>query len=133
MTDNSALPGVLQKIMPWLEAAVAETHGTHTVADVLGQLAQGRLHLWAGERCFGLTEFVDHPQKRAFNIFLAGGDRTEFEEIQHGMEAFARAGGATMFMHYGRITEGVRKRSGWERIGRGFKPAWIAMTKDIEP
>lgn len=123
----------LEKARPWLEAAVAETKGTHTLEDVIESITKGLLHLWIGERCCAVTEFINYPRKRAFNIFLAGGDAAEFTDIQHGMEAFARAGGATVFMHYGKITEGVRRRCGWARIGEGFEPGWIAMTKEIEP
>ena len=131
---SEGLPPHLAKIGPWLEAAVIETQGTHSIADVLSAIASGRLQLWVGERCFAVTEFVNFPQKRGFNVFLAGGDASEFKDIQHGMEAFARAGGATLFMHQGKMTDDARRRvSAWERIGRGFKATWIAMTKELTP
>lgn len=134
---SEALPSHLAKIMPWLEEAVAETRGTHTVEDVLAGIVAQRLQLWVGERCFAVTEFVGYPQKRTFNIFLAGGQRGAFARearaIQQGMEAFARAGGATLFTNSAKVTEKVAARIPWSRIGSGFQPSWIVMTKELAP
>lgn len=125
------------KILPWLEAAVAETRGTHTVDDVLSAVTLGRLQLWVGECCFAVTEFVNYPRRRDFNIFLAGGPpgkaAPEFLDIQPGMEAFARAGGATRFTNLGKITPAARRRIDWERIGRGFEATHVAMSKELTP
>ena len=67
-------PETIDKITPWVEAAVDATGGTHSVADLVKGVLDGRINLFIGARCFCAIEFVNYPRMRVLNVFLAGGD-----------------------------------------------------------
>jgi hypothetical protein len=114
-----------------LEAACAETGGTHAPQDVMAAIERGGMQLWIGEDCIGVSEVTAFPRKTVVNVFLAAGDLAEFKRLQPGIEAFGRARGASQFMFMGRATKGVAKRCGWSRASLGCRPGWVLYTKEI--
>ena len=116
---------------PLLQDALAHAHGTHEIEDVLGAIAEGRLQLWLGERCAGVTEILTFPRKRMLNLFLAGGDLGEMKTLQAGIEAFARAHACEGLMFSGRLTAAAQRASGWGRAGAGYRPTHICFCKEL--
>jgi hypothetical protein len=123
--------------MPWLEAAAAETGGTHTAQDVLDACARGACALWVGRDCFAVTEFLTYPRLRVLNVFLAGGARgaamAEHTNLQPGIEAYARAGGASRITFMGRLSAAARRRNGWTAGCPDFRHSHGFYFKDLIP
>jgi hypothetical protein len=122
---------VWERATPFLEEALAHAHGTHLLEDVAKGVAEGRLQLWVGERCAGVSEILTFPRRRALNLFLAGGDLAELRTLQPGVEAFARGAGCSMMLFSGRLTGAARRASGWSRIWPDYQPNWISLSKDL--
>ena len=116
---------------PWLQDALAHAGGTHEIEDVLGAIGEGRLQLWLGERCAGVTEILTFPRKRMLNLFLAGGDLDEMKTLQAGLEAFARAHACDGMMFSGRLTRAARRASGWGRAWPDYQPTHISFCKEL--
>lgn len=111
----------------WLLPAIEETSGTHTEDDVVGLLLLGRLRLWIGENYGALTEFIQYPQFKVLNIFLAGGEPNKalvnlWKDYPTLLE-YAKANGCK------RITCGGRE--GWASGPSGWKSAGVLIYKDI--
>lgn len=75
---------------PWIEAALAESAGTHDMADVVSGLVEGEYQFWPGERSACVTEIVEYPRRKALIFWLAGGD---LEDMMTNIEPVARAWG----------------------------------------
>jgi len=116
---------------PFLEDALAHAHGTHEIEDVLGAIGEGRLQLWLGARCAGVTEILTFPRKRMLNLFLAGGDLDEMKALQAGLEAFARAHACDGMMFSGRLTHMAQRASGWGRALSDYRPTHISFCKEL--
>ena len=114
-------------VLKLLGEALAHARGTHSMDDLCAALVEGKLKLWVGDGCVGVTEFLQFPQRRVMNVFLAAGDLDALTRCKPGMEAFARGGGANAVMFYGRVTG----RTGWARIWPDYEPAWVCMWKDL--
>lgn len=130
-------PETLAKVRPWLEAAVLETGGTHTADDVIAAYQRGSLNIWVGRGCFAVTEFLNFPQMRVMNVFLAGGERgpamLEHAELQPGIESYARGAGATRITFLGKLSASARRRNGWTVGCPDFQQSHSFYYKDIAP
>jgi hypothetical protein len=126
-------PTDICRIIHLFDEALAECCGTHTRGDLLDAFVKGTAHAWHGERCAVATEFQDHPRRRQLNIWLAAGSLREMQAMRPGMEAFARAHGATE-IHFGaRLSRhGRRRLSGWTRAS-GYEARWLHHYKEIVP
>ena len=95
----------------WLIPALEDA----TEAEIMEELAAGRVQLWRGERSAMLTQLVQGPEPYIL-VWLGGGDLDELIALAPGVEAWARAHGA----HAARING----RRGWRRALRsaGFAP-----------
>ncbi len=118
-----------ERARPHIEDALAHAGGTHAIEDVLGGIAEGRLQLWVGDRCAGVSEILNFPRRRVLNLFLAGGDMAEMRTLQAGLEAFARGSGCQAAMFSGRLTRSAV--SGWPRAWPDYHPTHICMTKEL--
>lgn len=115
-----------ERCRPWIEAALPYCYGTHTIADVESQIADGRLQFWPGERCAVVTEIADYPRLRALNFFLAGGDLHELvESMEPAIVAWAKTLGCTRVAQTG--------RRGWGRVlaPLGYRTTLSMMMKDL--
>lgn len=113
---------------PYIVQALAHCGGSHSIEDVFACYLRGSVLLWAGERCAAITEFHNHPRKRVLNVWLAGGDLTEMQELRAGMAAWARGQGCTDIQFMGRPTRAARNvPNGWAKAS-GFEAAWVTMT-----
>lgn len=115
-----------ERLKPQIAAALEYAGGTHTLDDVRDFLAAGRVQIWPGVDSVVITEFVEFPQMRTLNYWLAGGDMAELVDMENCIAPWAKAHGCT------RIT--LHGRKGWERTflaGRGYSPKWVTFSKDI--
>jgi len=109
---------------PFIEPAIPELKGTHTIDDVTLMLGAGMLRLWLWPRSALLTEITLTPRVKALNCFLGGGDLDELRRMEaEQLVPFAKANGCN------RITGGGRK--GWKRVLPGYECGGIYMHKDI--
>lgn len=133
MTKESAILATWDRVAPMLEPVLAEGGNTHTMEDLRIALSERRVALWPGERCVAVTEFVDYPQRRHLNVWLAAGDLVEMQQMRAGLEAYARAHGASGMQFSGRVTNaGKRRLSGWSRAS-GYEPRWIFYFTELAP
>jgi len=109
----------------WIEAALKHTHGTHTFDDIVAGCYTGRFRLWSRKWACVVTEIHDYPQKRAVNIFLAGGDLDVIRDGMPDVAEYAKAIGATELTMTG--------RSGWLRAlaSQGWAKSHVAMRLEI--
>lgn len=104
----------------WLEPAL---DGSHSLEDVWTGVAAGEHHFWPGRRSAAVGELVQHPRRRDYHVWLAGGDLRELIEMERSACAFARELGCD------RIT--LHGRKGWARALKDYRPAWLALSKDL--
>ena len=62
-----------KRCQPYIEAALAHAHGTHTIDDVLKIIASGDAQFWAFKDAAIVTEIIRYPQKTVLRFWLAGG------------------------------------------------------------
>lgn len=111
---------------PWIEAALATSPGFETIEDVERLVAEGSYQVWFGTNCVAITEIASYPRRKVMTVIHGGGDLTELiDELEPSMCVFARSQGCGSIMGTG--------RKGWERVTekRGYRFAWITMTKDL--
>lgn len=111
---------------PWIEAALVTSPGLETIEDVERLVADGSYQVWFGRNCAAITEIASYPSRKVMTVIHGGGDLTELlDELEPSMCAFARMQGCDAIMGTG--------RKGWERVTekRGYRFAWIVMTKDL--
>jgi hypothetical protein len=89
----------------WLVPALEDA----TEAEVLAELAAGRVQLWRGERSAMLTQLVAGPEPYVL-VWLGGGELPELMAMAPGVEAWARAQGAWAAR--------INGRRGWARALR---------------
>jgi len=109
-----------RRCAPFLAPAL---DGSHSLDDVWAGVASGEFHFWPGRACAAVGELVEHPQRRDYHVWLAGGDLRELIEMERSASAFARALGCD------RIT--IHGRKGWARVLPDYRPAWLALSKDL--
>jgi hypothetical protein len=115
----------IDRCRPWIEAALQYSGGTHTFDDVADMIATGRLQLWPAMHGCLVTEIVDYPQKRVFNVFLAGGTLAQLFDMDPDVVTWARAMGCTAATLHG--------RRGWTRAltELGWRETLTTMEKDL--
>jgi hypothetical protein len=109
----------LARCGPWLQAAL-DHGGTHTMADVLGEVATGKSLFWAGKDCAAVTEI-----NRDLHVWLAGGDLRELLLMADDAARWAKANG------FDRMT--LNGRPGWERALRaqGYRVLPRTLVRDL--
>lgn len=115
----------IERCRPWIEAALEYANGTHLFEDVAAMIEAGRLQLWpAPEGCL-VSEIVDYPRKRIFNVFLAGGELDQLTDMHEDMRLWAIAQGCDAATMHG--------RRGWTKVlkANGWREALVTMEKDL--
>lgn len=110
-----------QRCRPWIEAAVAECGGTHTIEDVEAGLVAGHYQFWPGKRSACVTEVIDHPRKRVMSFWLLGGDLRELlAKIEPEAREWGLSVGCSLFIGH------PVDRPGWARVlaKHGYAPGW---------
>lgn len=115
-----------ERLKPLIANALDYAEGTHTLDDVRDMIAAGRVHLWPAEKSVVLTEFVEFPQMRTCNFWLAAGDMAELAEMEKTISPWAKAHGCA------RVT--IHGRKGWAKTflaDRGYAPKWVTFSKEL--
>jgi hypothetical protein len=104
----------------WLLPALADA----TEAEIVADLAAGRVQLWPGAGAAMLTQLVDGPEPFVL-VWLGGGDLDELLAMRAGVEAWARAQGAQAAR--------INGRRGWRRVlaAHGFAPCGDELRKAL--
>jgi GNAT superfamily N-acetyltransferase len=116
------------RCLPYIQAALAHSGGTHTIEDVVDGIEDGRFRFWPGGRSAAVTQTWDEPRLRTLNIWLAGGDLRELRAMGVAIEEWARSHG------YGRVVAGgLSHKRGWLRVAAalGFESRWTTYAKDL--
>jgi hypothetical protein len=110
---------------PWIEAALAYCHGTHTLEDVAVEVLRGDAQFWPFERCAVVTEILYYPRKKTLHFWLCGGDLKQLLEVRPHIEVWGKAQGCSEATLAG--------RPGWRRVLRGFgyAPVWSVCAKSL--
>lgn len=110
-----------------LQVALGYTGGSHTLADVRKELADGQLQLWEAPHAFVLTRLQQHPSgQRDAHIFCAAGAARELDAMRPLIEEWARSQGCSRMTALG--------RRGWERsplLGDGWSPTMTWFEKEL--
>ena len=108
---------------PWLEAALAEADGSHSLEDVKAAVLAGEADFWPGKRAAMVTEIITFPRRRVLNFWLAGGDLAELrDELRPRVEELARKHGCQ--------AAHVAGRQGWARA-LGYRPIYYVCAKEL--
>lgn len=113
-----------EKAKPFLEPAVLETKGTHTIDDVCMMVGAGKFQVWNGANCAALTEFIIMPRMKILSIFAVGGDLVELRTmLDEKLIPYARENGCKRINGAG--------REGWSRVPSDWTRGGVYMHKDI--
>jgi hypothetical protein len=117
----------LEQARPLIDAGLVYTGGTHLYEDVVALVEAGLLQYWPAPRSVCLTEILQSPRKKVFNVWLVAGDMGELIEMYPRVEQWAKDQGCTIATFTG--------RPGWERSFLATQEGWttqlVVMTKDI--
>lgn len=104
-----------EKVTKWIEDALAYSHGTHDLLDILNGIKEGQYQLWEGERGCIVTEVLQYPKKKVFHVFLGGGDMDQLTDMHSSVIAFAKQLGCKELTMSGRVGwSRALKKHGWE-------------------
>ena len=108
-----------------IKEALQFSDGGLTYDDVVNGIVQGRLGWWPLANSFMVTQVYNTPQKKFFNIYLAGGDLVELLTFEKSLVSVAKAAGCNTMIMGG--------RRGWERVlpQNGYSRASVVMHKEL--
>lgn len=110
-------------VREWMLPSLEHCHGSHTEDDVLVRIAHGEYKLWRFEKCAVVTFFIQQPQFKALNIFIAGGDLEELKSKQPEMERWAVSQGCKRVISGGRV--------GWGRVFPEYHSLGMLYYKEL--
>ena len=105
---------------PVLSRALA---GTHSMADVLGQVLRGDAQLWTDAEAAVVTEIVIYPRRKVLRAWLAGGAYEGIRRIENQVVPWAKEYGCQEIQIVGRL--------GWRRRLKDYRESAVTMTKEI--
>lgn len=114
------------RLAPHIAAALQYSQGTHSLEDVLAQIATGELQLWPSNDTVVITQIITFPQKKTLHVFLAGGNQEELKWLDPYVVKWAKEQGCTALTFTG--------RPGWARSEMkeiGFQLTHVMMSKEI--
>ncbi len=113
-----------ERCSAWIQAALDRAGNTHNLSDVRAMCEDGRAHFWPFPQCAFVTEFIEYPKFRAFNVWLGGGsDLSALSRMQSGFELWARENGCRRIQCGGPLA--------WQRILKGSRPAGVLLVKEL--
>jgi hypothetical protein len=114
---------------PWwadgLRAALATGCPTHSLEDVLEQVACGDARLWETPDAVVVTEIHEYPRCRVLHFWLATGELGGVVELTRQACADAKELGCTWAT--------IAGRKGWERVlsEDGWKPKMVILSREL--
>jgi hypothetical protein len=117
----------LEQARPLIEEGLTYTSGTHLFEDVVAMVSAGFLTFWSGPQSVVLTEILQSPRKKIFNVWLVAGAMHELRAMYPLIEQWAKDQGCDLATFTG--------RPGWERSflpkEEGWKTQLVVMTKEF--
>jgi len=113
------------------EKALAHGGGTHSIADVLDRIGEGKACCWTNGDSVVVTEVLIFPRLRAVNYWLIAGKLHECAELQPDIDAWAISEGCSTATATGRM--------GWLHVtrtmplGAGWIPRGIKFVRELTP
>lgn len=119
------LDAELERCKPWIEAALERGGNTHEFEDIVHAVKAGTMQFWPAEDACAVTEIIVYPRKRAFHVFLAGGNMDTIVDMDESAVYYAKINGCTIMS--------VAGRKGWQKVlgERGYKPFLTSLAKEI--
>jgi hypothetical protein len=106
----------LERFRPHIEAALLYAGHTHRFEDVLELIAAGHVQCWPGPASVVITELCSFPLTKSLNIWLAGGNLAEIEQMEPHILAWGRSQGCATATFTG--------RRGWARTFLTHRAGW---------
>jgi len=115
----------LERCRPWIEAALDRGGNTHLFEDIVDAVKMGTMQFWPAEDACAVTEIIVYPRKKAFHVFLAGGNMDTIVEMDASAVFFAKLNGCSAMS--------IAGRKGWQKVleHKGYKPVLTSLGKDI--
>jgi hypothetical protein len=115
----------LKRCLPWIEAALEYSGGTHTPSDIAVGVLNGTMQLWPAERACAVTEIVVYPNKKVLHVFLAAGEMDQIVDMQKSAEAWGKAQDCTAMT--------IAGRKGWSKVlkDHGYEEKFVTLAKEI--
>ena len=119
------LDAEMQRCRKWIEAALEYSGGTHDYQDIVESVKTGAMQFWPAEDACAITEIIVYPRKRAFHVFLAGGNMDTIVDMDESAVYYAKINGCTIMS--------IAGRKGWQRVlnEKGYKPYLTSLAKEI--
>lgn len=111
------------------EKVLALAGNTHTAADVLDRVREGRAQCWNNGDSITITEILVYPRLKACNYWISSGNLHECLALQPTINAWAIEQGCSIATLTGRM--------GWLRvaklpIGDGWQPQGVKLVKSLQ-
>jgi len=119
------LDAELERCRPWIEAALDRGGNTHEFEDIVYAVKTGAMQFWPAEDACAITEIIVYPRKRAFHVFLAGGNMDTIVDMDESAVYYAKINGCTIMS--------IAGRKGWQRVlnEKGYRPYLTSLAKEI--
>ena len=119
---QTSLQNEWDRCSKWLQDALDAAGNLATLDQVKSLVDEGKARFWPGKECAFVTEIVQYPNKRALNIWLAGGDLQEMLSFEPMVRAYAKDKGCDLLV--------IQGRPGWQKV---FKktPKWIGLVDEV--
>ena len=111
------------KAKDYIAAALEHIKGTHTIDDVALLVGAGHLKVWLGNNFAMLTEICASPRLRWVNVFAAGGNLQELQNLEADLVKYAKDNNCSRITAFG--------RDGWLKVLPGCQKMGVAMYRDI--
>lgn len=108
-----------------IHKALSKGGNAYNIVDVQSRLESGHAQLWQEGDSTVVTEIVQYPNYRSFNVWLAAGNLDEIKALLPGAERYAQAHGCTQMELTG--------RPGWTKAlsDEGFRQQSVVLVKDL--
>jgi hypothetical protein len=119
------LDAELERCRPWIEAALDRGGNTHEFEDIVYAVKTGAMQFWPAEDACAITEIIVYPRKRAFHVFLAGGNMDTIVDMDESAVYYAKVNGCTIMS--------IAGRKGWQRVlsDKGYKNTLTVLMKEF--
>lgn len=117
------------RVAPWIQAAIDEGGGTHTLEDIRKAIDADQLVLRTNKHTAFLLDVVQYPNFKALRVMGCGGECNKaMEEARefatHVVPVLAKAAGVHRYQWIG--------RKGWERALKGLgMTCHVFMFKEV--
>ena len=119
------LDAELERCRPWIEAALDRGGNTHEFEDIVYAVKTGAMQFWPADDACAITEIIVYPRKRAFHVFLAGGNMDTIVDMDESAVYYAKVNGCTIMS--------IAGRKGWQRVlsDKGYKNTLTVLMKEF--